>query len=127
VEGDKISWCFGGEIDQDSRDAVDPKTNDQWAPGNTQQLLEEIRDIPTVYGCKVGDIINTTPKGNVSSVLLEEKFFETWHSKRIVLLGDGTVMDMKMILYQHLFTMNNEHELTFLSPHFFCTWDSSMS
>ncbi|KAK3828939.1 MAG: hypothetical protein J3Q66DRAFT_383549 [Benniella sp.] len=88
VEGDKISWCFGGEIDQDSRNAVDLQ-KDQWAPSNTQQLLEGIRDIPTIYGCKVGDIINTTPKGNVSSVLLEEKFFETWHSKRIVLLGDG--------------------------------------
>lgn len=101
VEGDKISWFFGGEIDQDTKGALDPMAKDQWGkiPVGAQQLLDEIQNVPTVYGCKVGDIVNTTPKERVSSVLLEEKFFETWHSKRVVLLGDGNDININIIRY----------------------------
>ncbi|KAG0244841.1 hypothetical protein B0O80DRAFT_525432 [Mortierella sp. GBAus27b] len=92
VEGNKISWCFGGELDQDMKYALgSSETKNPWGKTaiDAQQLLDEICNMPTVYGCNVGDIINTTPKEKVSSVLLEEKFFETWHTKRIVLLGDA--------------------------------------
>ncbi|KAF9895904.1 hypothetical protein BX616_008566 [Lobosporangium transversale] len=90
IGGNKISWCYGGEIEPGSHNLMEG-LDGYWGKGstNTLQILEEINDVPTVYGCKVGDIIKTTPKDLVSSVLLEEKFFETWHSKRIVLLGDG--------------------------------------
>ncbi|KAG0006596.1 hypothetical protein BGZ65_006243 [Modicella reniformis] len=96
IEGNKISWCYGGEIDQLAKDAFSPWIKSHWGktPTGVRRMLDEIQDVPTAYGCKVGDIINTTPEEQVSSVALEEKFFETWHSKRIVLLGDGTGFDM---------------------------------
>lgn len=52
-------------------------------------MLDDIRHLPTTFGCTLGDIIGSTPKELISSVVLEEKFFETWHTKRVVLLGDG--------------------------------------
>ncbi|KAF8929716.1 hypothetical protein BGZ58_008717 [Dissophora ornata] len=91
IGGNKISWCYGGEIDQDPKNTDSISLNEYWgtATSKVESLLDDVCELPTVYGCKVGDIINTTPKDLVSSILLEEKFFETWHSKRIVLLGDA--------------------------------------
>ncbi|KAF9192708.1 hypothetical protein BGZ50_008265 [Haplosporangium sp. Z 11] len=95
IGGNKISWCYGGEIEQgSSKDArldtpAQVKAHWNWGPSKAQRLLDSIREHPTPYGCTVGDIISTTPKHLISSVALEEKFFETWHSKRIVLLGDA--------------------------------------
>ncbi|KAI1317992.1 hypothetical protein EDD11_007375 [Mortierella claussenii] len=90
VAGNKISWCYGGELDADHH-ASAGDLNAFWGKSTikTQKMLDDIRDIPTVYGCKVGDIISTTPADLVSSVVLEEKFFETWHTQRVVLLGDA--------------------------------------
>jgi len=34
-------------------------------------------------------LIDNTPKEVISKVMLEDKMFETWHSDRVVLLGDG--------------------------------------
>ncbi|KAG0365134.1 hypothetical protein BGZ54_006835 [Gamsiella multidivaricata] len=91
VQGNKISWCYGGEVDQSPESPRNKGVNRRWGkvPAKTRWLLEDISELPTAYGCKVGDIINTTPKDRVSSVALEEKYFETWHTKRVVLLGDA--------------------------------------
>lgn len=37
----------------------------------------------------MGNIIDRTPKDQISKVMLEEKIFSTWHGGRTVLLGDG--------------------------------------
>ncbi|KAG0321527.1 hypothetical protein BGZ99_003879 [Dissophora globulifera] len=88
IEGNRISWCYGSKVDAESPSLAN---NGNWekTPSKTERLLDDVYGLPTAYGCKVGDIINSTPKDLVSSVLLEEKFFETWHSKRVVLLGDA--------------------------------------
>ncbi|KAF9207258.1 hypothetical protein BGZ59_011271 [Podila verticillata] len=85
IHDNRISWCFGGEIDSASK-------TEAWGWGNQtdmKSILPEIRNLPTEYGASVGEVLESTSKDMVSSVFLEDKFFETWNTKRIVLLGDS--------------------------------------
>ena len=52
------------------------------------------------YGT-LGDIIDSTPKDLISKILLEEKFFETWHHGRIVLMGDGTFRELSIAVVEN--------------------------
>ncbi|KAF9353302.1 hypothetical protein BGX26_008918 [Mortierella sp. AD094] len=93
ITGSRISWCYGGELDENYfPGSGDQGINSFWEKGSykmAQSILDDIRDTPTAYGCNVGDIIGTTPKELISSVVLEEKLFETWYNKRVVLIGDA--------------------------------------
>lgn len=60
----------------------------QWGPGTSAQMIDEIRDFRTPFGT-MGDLIDATPKDVISQVYLEDKLFETWHNRRVVLIGDG--------------------------------------
>lgn len=59
-------------------------------------MCAEVRDFPIISGgdkiTTVGDLIDLTPKDLISKVMLEEKVFETWHHKRIALMGDGKLL-----------------------------------
>ena len=64
----------------------------EWGPHGSQTMCDETRHFPLKLGNKnitMGDIYEWTPKEQTSKVLLEEKIFQTWHSGRTVLLGDG--------------------------------------
>lgn len=57
-------------------------------------MCDETRDfrVPIdIDGRKMtmGDLYDLTPVEFISKVMLEEKVFETWHSGRFALLGDG--------------------------------------
>lgn len=57
-------------------------------------MCKQVRDfkVPIEHGggiVTIGDLIDRTPKGRISKVMLEEKVFDTWFNGRIVLLGDG--------------------------------------
>ncbi|KAG0233419.1 hypothetical protein BGW41_001477 [Actinomortierella wolfii] len=91
VPGNKISWSYGGAIEKRTAELLSGDTSTYWEWGNTaiNNIYAEIENLPTIYGATVGEIIGTTPKDLISSVVLEEKFFTCWHSDRIVLLGDA--------------------------------------
>ncbi|KAG0282525.1 hypothetical protein BGZ96_000379 [Linnemannia gamsii] len=67
--------------------------NSEWGPEATAVMCEQVRSFPIIAsGDKmftVGDLIDWTPKENISKVMLEEKVFQTWSSGRTVLLGDA--------------------------------------
>lgn len=66
--------------------------NSQWGPHAAQAMVDETRHFPLAIGTKkmtMGDLYDMTPQGRISKVMLEEKVFQTWHSGRTVLLGDG--------------------------------------
>ncbi|KAF9123106.1 hypothetical protein BGW39_009254 [Mortierella sp. 14UC] len=66
--------------------------NAQWGPHAAQAMVDETRHFPLAIGTKkmtMGDLYDITPKDRISKVMLEEKVFQTWHSGRIVLLGDA--------------------------------------
>lgn len=60
-----------------------------WYPETAVEICEDVRNFKCPYGGSVMDIINATPKGLVSKVLLEEKMCCTWYHGRIVLIGDA--------------------------------------
>ncbi|KAG0083717.1 hypothetical protein BGZ92_010536 [Podila epicladia] len=79
------------------------KTNDafccsEWGSEAADAMCKEVRHFQVPGGkdskvLTIGDLIDRTPKGTVSKVMLEEKVFETWHDRRTVLLGDGKGSD----------------------------------
>ncbi|KAF9103059.1 hypothetical protein BGX29_003856 [Mortierella sp. GBA35] len=69
----------------------------EWGPYAAQTMCDETRHFPIKLGDKdltMGDIYGCTPKEQLSKVMLEEKGFQTWHSGRTVLLGDGAIIAM---------------------------------
>ncbi|KAF9428942.1 hypothetical protein BGZ94_000386 [Podila epigama] len=85
IQDNRISWSYGGEINSNAG-----PNSEAWGWGHldARKILPEIKRLSTEYGPSVGHIIESTPKDSISSVILEDKFFETWNTKRIVLLGD---------------------------------------
>lgn len=109
IHDNRISWCFGGEIDSASK-------TEAWGWGHQtdmKSILPEIRNLPTEYGASVGEILESTSKDMVSTVFLEDKFFETWNTKRVVLLGDCTYLNtssLSLVLVLHEYDgINNCH------------------
>ncbi|KAF8943907.1 hypothetical protein BGZ47_004902 [Haplosporangium gracile] len=67
--------------------------NSEWGPEAAGAMCAEVRDFPIISGgdkiTTIGDLIDLTPKDLISKVMLEEKVFETWHHKRVALIGDA--------------------------------------
>ena len=63
--------------------------NSEWGPEANNPLIDEVKDFPITFGGTLGDVIEATPKDRISKVMLEEKLFETWHYRNVVLIGDG--------------------------------------
>jgi hypothetical protein len=66
--------------------------NSEWGDIPAQTMCNETRSFPVLFGQgknTLGHIYDLTPKEQMSKVMLEEKVFKTWHSGRVVLLGDG--------------------------------------
>ncbi|KAI1300984.1 hypothetical protein EDD11_005905 [Mortierella claussenii] len=84
VGGDGLSLGVASEEHtQDSQNA-------EWTPElKNESTIKLFHDKLNPFGGTMGDLIDATPKENISRVYLEEKFFETWHFKRVVLIGDA--------------------------------------
>ncbi|KAF9927651.1 hypothetical protein FBU30_002990 [Linnemannia zychae] len=80
---------FDGESSKEAKDAG----QEDWGPGATQAMCDEVKDFPIIAGgnkkLTIGDLIEWSPKEYVSKVMLEEKVFDTWYDGRTVLLGDA--------------------------------------
>ncbi|KAF9156839.1 hypothetical protein DFQ26_009212 [Actinomortierella ambigua] len=65
--------------------------NSEWGAGGAEKMIEQCKDFPCPLGenLTMGDIFANTPKEQISKVMLEEKVFDSWHSKRLVLIGDA--------------------------------------
>ncbi|KAK3807852.1 MAG: hypothetical protein J3Q66DRAFT_374574 [Benniella sp.] len=97
LQGNRMAWCVGGpdphvvpqdDGDQDSHGSHSSRGRD-WYPETPVEICEDVRNFKCPYGGSVMDLIEATPKGLVSKVLLEEKMFRTWYSGRVVLVGDA--------------------------------------
>jgi hypothetical protein len=56
-------------------------------------MIAEVKDFLIPLGGTLGDLIEATPRDNISRVYLEDKMFETWNHGRIALIGDGKLID----------------------------------
>src|SRR5690349_16926504 len=66
--------------------------NAEWGAYPAQMMCDETRNFPIPLGeglSTLGDLYDLAQKDLISKVMLEEKVFKTWHSGRVVLMGDG--------------------------------------
>ncbi|KAG0204434.1 hypothetical protein BGX28_003616 [Mortierella sp. GBA30] len=66
--------------------------NSEWGNEAAQAMCNEVRDFPIPGGdgtLTLGDLIDNTPKQQITKVMLEEKVFDTWYHGRTVLIGDA--------------------------------------
>ncbi|KAK5796905.1 hypothetical protein F5H01DRAFT_385465 [Linnemannia elongata] len=68
-------------------------SNSDWGQEAAMAMCEEVKNFPIIgEGDKkltLKDLMDLTPSGHFSKVMLEEKVFETWYSGRTVLVGDA--------------------------------------
>ncbi|KAF9125004.1 hypothetical protein BGW39_007749, partial [Mortierella sp. 14UC] len=63
-----------------------------WGEGAVGSMCDEVRDFPIPGGdgkLTLADLIDGTPKSQMTKVMLEEKVFDTWYHCRTVLIGDA--------------------------------------
>ncbi|CAO3574424.1 unnamed protein product [Mortierella alpina] len=97
LQGNRMAWCVGGPdphlIPQDDGDHTSQGSRGSrgrdWYPETAVEICEDVRSFKCPYGGSVMDLIEATPKGLVSKVLLEEKMYRTWYNGRVVLVGDA--------------------------------------
>ncbi|KAG0330800.1 hypothetical protein BG004_001982, partial [Podila humilis] len=106
----KISWTVIEHLYLETNRTT--LRNAEWGPGATDAMIARVRafPIPSGEGLTMGDLIDATPRHLISQAALEGKFFETWHSGRTVLIGDGanTSMQDSIILSNHLFALKDK-------------------
>ncbi|KAF9122803.1 hypothetical protein BGW39_009484 [Mortierella sp. 14UC] len=66
----------------------------EWGPHAAKAMCDETRIFPIPIGdgdrkMTLGDLYDRSSMDLISKVMLEEKVFKTWHSKRMVLMGDA--------------------------------------
>ncbi|KAI9238856.1 MAG: hypothetical protein BYD32DRAFT_412624 [Podila humilis] len=89
LKGNRLAWRVTYNMTPiELRSGYQVNSSD-WGPDRVSDMVEACRDFVCPYGGTLGDIFDQTPRGRISQVLLEEKFYETWHSQRVVLLGDA--------------------------------------
>ncbi|KAF9399810.1 hypothetical protein BGX21_005581 [Mortierella sp. AD011] len=93
LPNNKICWIVIEHLqDEMSRTAIE--ANVEWGPGAADAMIEKVRDFPIPSGPEgmkltLADLIDETPRGLISRVPLEGKFFETWYGGRVMLIGDA--------------------------------------
>ncbi|ORZ13791.1 hypothetical protein BCR41DRAFT_355000 [Lobosporangium transversale] len=76
--------------DSSALDLKDLPRDRIWGKLDEQYHIEEaIREQASPFGGTLGDIIDATSRKMISMVVVEEKFYHTWHFGRTVLLGDA--------------------------------------
>lgn len=92
IPGNRLSWAVIQNVQKADARTGDSFKFSEWTPEATMEMANFVRHQPSPFnGGTLGDIIDKTPKDLISKIMLEEKFFETWHDGRVVLLGDGKV------------------------------------
>lgn len=87
--------CWGSILFLDEESSKEDKSfsNSDWGQEAAMAMCEEVRDFSIIGGgnkkLTLKDLVDLTPSGQFSKVMLEEKVFETWYSGRTVLVGDG--------------------------------------
>ncbi|KFH69591.1 hypothetical protein, variant [Podila verticillata NRRL 6337] len=88
LTGNRMAWCVGGPDPHLQEEGGGGRGRD-WYPETVVEICEDVRNFKCPFGGSVMDLIEATPKGLVSKVLLEEKMYRTWYHGRVVLIGDA--------------------------------------
>jgi hypothetical protein len=89
IPKNRFCWSVMVQI-KDQAEAKEQRfRNSEWGPEANNSLIDDVKDFRITFGGTLGDMIEATPKDRISKVMLEEKLFETWHYRNVVLIGDG--------------------------------------
>ncbi|KAG0320200.1 hypothetical protein BGZ97_000490 [Linnemannia gamsii] len=90
VPGNRICWNVKLQL-ATVEEATDHKfRNSEWGPETSEPMIQQVRDFRVPFGNNtLGDLIDATPRENISKVFLEDKLFDTWNHGRTVLIGDA--------------------------------------
>ncbi|KAG0072382.1 hypothetical protein BGZ89_006656 [Linnemannia elongata] len=95
IPKNRFCWSVMVQV-KDQAEAKEQRfRNSEWGPEANNPLIDEVKDFPITFGGTLGDVIKATPKDRISKVMLEEKLFETWHYRNVVLIGDGAMNAMQ--------------------------------
>ncbi|KAF9394797.1 hypothetical protein BGX21_010222 [Mortierella sp. AD011] len=87
IPNNQICWSVVKQLgSEESEDEM--FRNSEWGPQSNEAMISEVKDLRIPTGT-LGDLIDATPKEYISRVFLEDKLFETWHDRRVVLIGDA--------------------------------------
>ncbi|KAF9962580.1 hypothetical protein BGZ65_008700 [Modicella reniformis] len=87
LPGNRISWAVIQNVVRGNAENGEGFRFSEWGPEATMEMANFVRHLRNPYNGTLGDVIDKSP--NISKIMLEEKFFETWYDGRVVLLGDA--------------------------------------
>ncbi|KAK3817918.1 MAG: hypothetical protein JOS17DRAFT_758051 [Linnemannia elongata] len=85
-------WNVFLYLDKESSKLHNNFRTTDWGEGAVGSMCDEVRDYPIPGGdgtLTLADLIDGTPKSQMTKVMLEEKVFDTWYHCRTVLIGDA--------------------------------------
>ncbi|KAF9150749.1 hypothetical protein BGX20_005601, partial [Mortierella sp. AD010] len=99
VPGNRICWRIDVQLQSQSFVQSDAFRSSDWGSESNGSIQEDWRAFKFPLGLDdsyitIDDLINSTESDNVTKVMLEEKFYTTWHHGRTVLMGDGAINAM---------------------------------
>ncbi|KAG9068993.1 hypothetical protein KI688_009883 [Linnemannia hyalina] len=96
IPKNRFCWSVMVQVKNQAEAKEQRFRNSEWGPEANNSLIDEVKDFPITFGGTLGDVIEATPKDRISKVMLEEKLFETWHYRNVVLIGDANCLyDLK--------------------------------
>ncbi|KAF9281049.1 hypothetical protein BGZ74_002458 [Mortierella antarctica] len=87
IHSNRVCWSVKKQLDTRAADEESFRSS-EWGPEVNEALIREVSTFKTIHG-DLGSLILQTPKDKISRVFLEDKMFETWYHRRVVLIGDA--------------------------------------
>ncbi|KAG0248160.1 hypothetical protein BG011_000413 [Mortierella polycephala] len=87
-----MCWSVIQYLTKESPKCDDSAKDTEWSSEAAETMCNEVRGFPIPSGngaLTLGDLIDSTPKDQISKAILKERVFNTWYHGRTVLIGDA--------------------------------------
>jgi len=89
IAGKRVCWIVVLQQTSLSPAEATRLRDSEWSTIVSDETHDVVKNL-RVPGCRtVGDLIVSTPDGEVCRAFIEDKLYETWYHGRTVLIGDG--------------------------------------
>ncbi|KAF9091009.1 hypothetical protein BGX27_002088 [Mortierella sp. AM989] len=95
VPRNRFCWRVDIQLQSNSFNHTDAFRNTDWGSESSESIEDDWRSfkvpLKSTQGdyLTIGQLIDATPKENITKVMLEEKMYTTWYNRRTVLMGDA--------------------------------------
>jgi hypothetical protein len=77
ITKDNTAWNKMNKGSGNSKDSSTQGSNSDWSANAAKEMCDLVKDMPCPLGGVVGDIIDKTPKEQITKVVLEDKVSQT--------------------------------------------------